>query len=78
MKEKKRWKDLPLWQKASTILAMIIQVSLLGAALLDIRHRPAEQIRGSKVLWTALAFVNYVGPIGYFLVGRKPTTGQLT
>ena len=74
MKEKKRWSDMAVWQKAGTLLLGIIQVSLLGAALLDIRRRPAEQIRGSKALWTVLAFVNYVGPIGYFLVGRKPSS----
>ena len=49
----------------------IVQFVLLAAALWDIRRRPAEAINGSKKLWYTLAFVNFIGPIAYFLVGRK-------
>jgi hypothetical protein len=44
---------------------------LLIAALIDIRRRPAKQIRGNKLLWTAAVFVNFIGPISYFVFGRK-------
>ncbi|GIK74907.1 MAG: hypothetical protein BroJett021_38950 [Chloroflexota bacterium] len=71
MSEKKRWQDLSPWQRISGILLAIIQVSLLVAALADIRRRPAEQIRGRKLWWVMAAFVNYIGPISYFLFGRK-------
>jgi hypothetical protein len=71
MSEKKRWQDLSPWQRLSGILLAVIQVSLLIAALIDIRRRPAEQIRGRKLWWVMAAFVNYVGPISYFLFGRK-------
>jgi hypothetical protein len=71
MSEKKRWQDLSPWQRISGILLAVIQVSLLIAALIDIRRRPAEQIRGRKLWWVMAAFVNYVGPISYFLFGRK-------
>lgn len=71
MSEKKRWQDLSPWQRLSGILLAIIQVSLLVAALTDIRQRPAEQIRGRKLWWVMAAFVNYIGPISYFLFGRK-------
>jgi hypothetical protein len=37
------------------------------------QRRPGEQIRGSKKLWTAAAFVNFVGPLAYFAFGRRPT-----
>jgi hypothetical protein len=67
----KRWRDLTSMQKRGITILGIIQVSLLGAALWDIRRRPAEQIRGSKWLWTMVAFINYVGPLAYFIVGRK-------
>jgi hypothetical protein len=30
-----------------------------------------EEIRDAMQLWTAAAFVNYVGPISYFLFGRR-------
>ena len=49
----------------------IVQFSLFAAALWDIRRRPAAQVRGPKALWTAAAFVNFVGPISYFAFGRK-------
>lgn len=71
MSEKKRWQDLSPWQRISGILLAIIQVSLLVAALADIRRRPAKQIRGRKLWWVMAAFVNYIGPISYFLFGRK-------
>jgi hypothetical protein len=71
MSEKKRWQDLSPWQKIFGLLLALIQVSLLVAALADIRRRPAAQIRGRKLWWVMAAFVNYVGPISYFLFGRK-------
>jgi hypothetical protein len=67
----KRWKDLSLPQQAATLLLGMVQIALLVAALLDIRRRPPEQINGTKRMWTLLVFINYVGPIAYFLLGRK-------
>ncbi len=52
-------------------LASVVQVTLLAAALWDISHRPAAGIKGSKKAWTAASFVNFVGPIAYFVFGRK-------
>ena len=48
-------------------------MALLAAALADIYRRPAEEIRGSKRLWSLVAFANFmgIGPIAYFLFGRK-------
>jgi hypothetical protein len=37
----------------------------------DIRHRPAHQIRGSKVLWRVLSAVNTAGSGAYWLIGRR-------
>lgn len=68
---KKSWSDLTTGQKAGAVLLVIAQVGLLAAALADIRRRPAEAINGSKRMWVGLAFVNFVGPIAYFLFGRK-------
>lgn len=70
-KQKKQWRNFSPIQKILTILGGLVQVSLLVAALWDIRRRPAEQIRGRKALWAGAAFINWVGPISYFLVGRK-------
>jgi hypothetical protein len=69
--QNKIWQDLSMAQRVGAIIMGGIQIALLVAALMDIRRRPAEQIKGSKRLWTALAFVNYIGPLAYFLVGIK-------
>lgn len=71
MTRQQRWQDLSNRQKTLVILAGMVQFLLLGAALRDIRRRPAEQINGSKRVWTLAAFVNYIGPISYFVFGRK-------
>jgi len=70
-KPKKRWADLSRGQKVMTVAASIVQFSLLAAALWDINHRPAAEIKGSKAAWTAASFINFAGPIAYFLFGRK-------
>ena len=46
-------------------------------ALADIRRRPAAEIRGNKWIWTGVSFINFVGPISYFLFGRKAETPQI-
>jgi hypothetical protein len=48
-----------------------VQVALLTTALVDIWRRPKEEIRGDKRLWTAVSFVNFVGPVSYFLFGKR-------
>jgi Phospholipase_D-nuclease N-terminal len=68
---KKRWRDLTIPQKTAIVLSSAAQVALLGAALADIYRRPEEEIRGKKWMWTAASFVNFLGPISYFLFGRK-------
>lgn len=68
---KKRWSDMSRGQRAATIAGSIVQMTLLAAALWDIAHRPAAGIKGSKKAWTAASFVNFIGPIAYFVFGRK-------
>ncbi|MCL4297515.1 MAG: PLDc N-terminal domain-containing protein [Anaerolineae bacterium] len=71
MSKQKHWQDLTSPQKTAIILLSFFQFALLVAALWDIRQRSAEQINGSKRLWTLAAFVNFVGPLAYFIFGRK-------
>ena len=73
MAPNKRWSDLTARQKAPFVFRGIVQFALLVAALVDIYLRPNEEIRGSKWLWSAAAFVNFmgIGPVAYFLLGRK-------
>ena len=66
-----QWSDLSPGRRAAMIVAGIVQIGLLVAALVDIRRRPAKEINGRKGVWTAVAFVNYVGPLAYFAFGRR-------
>jgi len=72
----KRWQDLAVWQKIAVIILGTAQFMLLGTALWDIRQRSPEEINGSKELWTVLSFINFIGPVSYFLFGIKRQSGQ--
>ena len=73
MAPNKKWSDLTAKEKAPFVVRGIVQFALLAAALVDIHRRPAEEIRGNKWVWSAVALVNFmgIGPIAYFLFGRK-------
>ena len=52
------------------IPVLIIQLVLIVVALIDLIRR--EHTRGPKWLWAIIIlFVNFIGPIVYFIVGRK-------
>jgi hypothetical protein len=67
----RRLSDLSGRQRRLLGAAAAAQLGLLAAALIDVRRRPRDQVRGPKKLWTAVSFVNFVGPISYFVFGRK-------
>lgn len=49
---------------------IVIQLALIVFALLDLRQRTAT--RGPKWVWVlVIVFVNLIGPIIYFVVGRN-------
>ena len=68
---RKQWKDFSRAQRTRIVVQAAIQMALAAWALWDIRHRPADKIKGSKRWWTLAAFVQPVGPIAYFVFGRK-------
>jgi hypothetical protein len=69
-RKKKRWSELSRGQRSAIVAAGAVQLSLHAAALVDLRRRPRDQVRGSKPMWAALSFVNFVGPLAYFAFGR--------
>ncbi|WP_068278104.1 PLDc N-terminal domain-containing protein [Aldersonia kunmingensis] len=69
--KKKSWNELSPTQRKRIVVLGIVQFALTAAALADLRRRDAAQLRGSRRLWTALAFVNFVGPIAYFAFGIR-------
>jgi hypothetical protein len=66
-----RWADLSNRQRGLLVAAAACEASLKIAALIDIQRRPASQIRGPKGLWRAAMVVNLLGPVTYFVVGRR-------
>jgi hypothetical protein len=70
-RKKKRWSELSDGQRSAVVATGVVQVGLLVAALADLRRRPADEVRGSKPAWVAVAFVNFVGPLAYFAFGRR-------
>lgn len=51
---------------------LTLQVMLMALALVDIWRREPQRIRGPKWAWAVGSIlVNFVGPICYFVVGRK-------
>jgi hypothetical protein len=55
------------------IAAAAAEAGLKAAALLDMRRRPASQIRGSKRAWSLAMIVNSAGliPVCYFVLGVR-------
>jgi len=74
MATRKKWSDLSQRNQALIITAAVAEGSLKVAALIDIKRRPASQIRGSKWVWaTVVVLVNSFGlaPLSYFAFGRR-------
>ena len=71
MATRKKWSELSTRNRRLMAVAGVIEVVLLAATLIDLKRRPADQIRGSKRMWRALAFINVIGPIAYFTFGRR-------
>jgi hypothetical protein len=75
---KKRWSDFSDGQKVGLIILATVQIGLLVAALWDLAHRSAEEVRGDRRMWVGLVFINWIGPLAYFTVGRKGFAGRLS
>ncbi|MGK2854020.1 MAG: PLDc N-terminal domain-containing protein [Microbacteriaceae bacterium] len=66
-----RWRELSARQRTGILAAAVVQVGLQAAMLVDLRRRPAHRVRGNKRAWVAASFVNFAGPIAYFLRARR-------
>jgi hypothetical protein len=69
----KRWGDLSPRTRGLIIAAGIAEATLKAAVLIDLRRRPASEIRGPKLAWAASMVVNSAGliPLAYFAYGRR-------
>ena len=68
---KKKWADMSPTQKKIVVVAGIAEVALTTWCAKDLKARPAELVRGPKLLWAPALSIQPFGPIAYILWGRK-------
>jgi Phospholipase_D-nuclease N-terminal len=74
----RRWSDLSDRSRKLIIATAIGEAILKTAVIIDIRRRPASQIRGSKWMWIVAAVcLNSagIGSLSYFAFGRRRDAG---
>jgi hypothetical protein len=70
----RRWSELSERNRRLLLLGTAFEGVLKIAALVDLRRRPAAEVRGRKWVWaTGITLANSVGvvPVSYFLFGRR-------
>lgn len=70
-KQKKTWREMSGGQRAGVLVTGAVQLALAVTAWRDLARRPAEKVNGPKGAWAAVIAINYIGPVLYFVKGRK-------
>ena len=65
------WGGMSPMQKKLVVVTGIAEVAVTAWCAKDLRKRPAELVRGPKLLWGPALSVQPVGPIAYLVWGRK-------
>ena len=79
MAARRQWSDLSGRTRGLLAITAVAEGILKLATLIDLKRRPASQVRGPKWVWaTAVTVVSSAGvlPIAYFLFGRRPPRSQ--
>lgn len=71
MARRKSWRDMSKGQRIMLMVSGAVNLTLLIAAQRSLAKTPETQIRGKKALWRAASFINFFGPVSYFLFGRR-------
>jgi hypothetical protein len=66
-----RYRRLSPTARGAVWALLAFEVVLIGVAERDIQRRPADRIRGPKLLWRAVATQNVIGPAAYYGFGRR-------
>jgi hypothetical protein len=66
-----RWSDLSSGRKTGVLVAASVQLALAATAWTDLARRSADEVNGPKAMWAVLIVVNFIGPLSYFVFGRK-------
>jgi hypothetical protein len=67
----KQYRRLSPTARTAVWALLAFEVVLIGVAERDIQRRPADRIRGPKLLWRAVATQNVIGPAAYYGFGRR-------
>jgi hypothetical protein len=70
MAQKKRWSEYSPVAKTAIVVGAVAEAVVTVVALRDLIRRPADDVRGSKLLWVLGCFVQPIGPLLYLRVGR--------
>ncbi len=68
------WSDLPARNRQLIVAAAAVDGVLKTAALIDLKRRQKDQVRGPKWIWAlAVLLINSAGaaPLAYFFFGRR-------
>lgn len=53
-------------------ILIAVEVVLFVTALIMVSRTPSERLTLPRVAWILLCFVQIIGPIAFFVLGRKP------
>ena len=70
----RRWRDLSPARRRTVMSVAAVDLGLRTWALVDLRRRPAQNVKGPKAAWAAgLVVVSSAGilPLVYFIFGRR-------
>ncbi|MFS3128057.1 hypothetical protein ACLM5J_06595 [Nocardioides sp. Bht2] len=71
MAKKKKFSEMTGPQRAGVVALATAQIALSVWAGRDLKDRPADQVRGPKLLWGLALPIQPFGPVGYLAFGRK-------
>lgn len=63
------------WIEITGLVGLVlVELGLLAAAWIVLFRTPAERLTMPKWAWALLCLIQFVGPIVFFVAGRKPAT----
>ena len=69
--ERKRWSDFSPAARTAIVLGAFAELVVTTIALRDVIRRPSDGVRGPKLLWVPLLFVQPIGSLLYLVFVRR-------
>ncbi len=67
----KKWSEMSPGARTAVVVLALFELVLTSVALRDLSRRDRDSVRGPKLLWRLLCFVQPVGPVLYLWLGRR-------